>query len=236
MLVLIKNLAFGRCALGRWWTSTCHSCFACTGCSTICNRMKIVFRYEFTSWFVVIFKRIRFGVPPHMFFVSGFRFGRFFRFVGFLFKFGVDFACMSETECYPCVNLIIRAHTNHNPAIRSSASRRGFLFEGQYNGDHFLILSGACWCSKWLLNPSRFCYFALAGSFIPNLRIAISTSRRGSLCRAHWFYGWFFWMFFSVVGRRSNICSIMIFFLVELDLGLRDWEVCSDFERAYGCC
>ena len=46
---------------------------------------------------------------------------------------------MSETECYPCVNLIIRAHTNHNPAIRSSASRRGFLFEGQYDGDHFLI-------------------------------------------------------------------------------------------------
>ena len=37
------------------------------------------------------------------------------------------------------VNLIIRAHTNRNPAIGSSASRRGFLFERQYDGDHFLI-------------------------------------------------------------------------------------------------
>ena len=37
------------------------------------------------------------------------------------------------------VNLIIRDHTNRNPAIGSSASRRGFLFERQYDGDHFLI-------------------------------------------------------------------------------------------------
>ena len=37
------------------------------------------------------------------------------------------------------VNLIIRAHTNRNPAIGSSASCRGFLFERQYDGDHFLI-------------------------------------------------------------------------------------------------
>ena len=37
------------------------------------------------------------------------------------------------------VNLIIRAHTNRNLVIGSSASRRGFLFERQYDGDHFLI-------------------------------------------------------------------------------------------------
>ena len=37
------------------------------------------------------------------------------------------------------VNLIMRAHTNRNPAIGSSASRHGFLFERQYDGDHFLI-------------------------------------------------------------------------------------------------
>ena len=37
------------------------------------------------------------------------------------------------------VNLIIRAYTNRNLAIGSSASRRGFLFERQYDGNHFLV-------------------------------------------------------------------------------------------------
>ena len=74
-----------------------------------------------------------------MFFVCGFRFGRFFRFVGFLFKLGVDLRALVRQNAAHVVNLIIRAHTNRNPAIGSSASRRGFLFEGQYDGDHFLI-------------------------------------------------------------------------------------------------
>ena len=101
--------------------------------------MRIGFRYEFTSWFVVIFERIRFGVPPPLFFVCGIGFGRCCRFVGFLFKLGVDLRALVRLNPAHVVNLIIRAHTNRNPAIGSSASRRGFLFEGQYDGDHFLI-------------------------------------------------------------------------------------------------
>ena len=101
--------------------------------------MKIGFRYEFTACFVVIFEQIRFGVPPHMFFVCGFGFGRFFRFVGFLFKLGVDLHVLVRQNAAHVVNLIIRAHTNRNPAIRSFASRRGFLFEGQSDENHFLV-------------------------------------------------------------------------------------------------
>ena len=37
------------------------------------------------------------------------------------------------------VNLIMRAHTNRNPTIGSSASRRGFLFEGQSDENRFLV-------------------------------------------------------------------------------------------------
>ena len=74
-----------------------------------------------------------------MFFVYGFGFGRFFRFVGFLFKLGVDLRALVRLNPAHVVNLIMRAHTNRNPTIGSSASRRGFLFEGQSNENHFLV-------------------------------------------------------------------------------------------------
>ena len=101
--------------------------------------MRIGFRYEFTACFVVIFERIRFGVPPPLSFVCGIGFGRCCRFVGFLFKLGVDLRALVRQNVARVVNLIMRAHTNRNPAIGSSASRRGFLFEGQSDENHFLV-------------------------------------------------------------------------------------------------
>ena len=101
--------------------------------------MRIGFRYEFTACFVVIFKRIRFGVPPPLFFVCGSGFDRCCRFVVFLLKLAVDLRALMRLNHAHVVNSINWAHTNRNPAIGSSASRRGFLFERQYDGDHFLI-------------------------------------------------------------------------------------------------
>ena len=117
--------------------------------------MRIGLRYEFTECFVVIFERIRFGVPPPLFFVCGIGFGRCCRFVGFLFKLGVNLRALVRQNAAHVVNLIMRAHTNWNLAIGSSASRRGFLFEGQYDENHFLVLSWAWWRSNWQLNHSR---------------------------------------------------------------------------------
>ena len=101
--------------------------------------MRIGLRYEFTVCFVVIFERIRFGVLPPLFFIRGSGFGRCCRFVVLLFKLAADLRALVRLNPAHVVNLIMRAHTNRNPAIGSSASRRGFLFERQYDGDHFLI-------------------------------------------------------------------------------------------------
>ena len=86
-----------------------------------------MFRYEFTACFLVIFERIRFGVPPPLSFVCGIGFGRCCRFVGFLFKLHVDLCALVRQNAALFVNLIMRARTNRNSAIGSSASCRDFF-------------------------------------------------------------------------------------------------------------
>ena len=102
--------------------------------------MKIGFRYEFNACFVVIFEQIRFGVLPPLFFVCGIGFGRCCRFVGFLFKLSVDLCALVRRNAAHVVNLNIRAHTNRNPAIGSSASCRGFCSSDNMTGITFLFI------------------------------------------------------------------------------------------------
>ena len=157
--------------------------------------MKIGFRYEFTSWFVVIFERIRFGVPPPLFFVCGIGFGRCCRFVGFLFKLGVDLRALVRQNAAHVVNLIIRAHTNRNPAIGSSASRRGFLFERQYDGDHFLIYleHDDVWNGGWILPVLLIRFGWLIHSEIADCTFCLPSR---FVVRAHWLMADLFWMFY----------------------------------------
>ena len=105
----------------------------------ISNRVRIGFMYVFTACFVVIFERIRFGVPPALFFVRGSDSSRCSRFLVLLFKLVADSRALLRQNDGHVVNLIMRAHTIRNPTIGSSASHRGFMFEGQSDEDHFLV-------------------------------------------------------------------------------------------------
>ena len=51
----------------------------------------------------------------------------------------MDFCALVRQNAAHVVNLNMRAHPNRNPAIGSSASRRGFLFEGQHDENHFHV-------------------------------------------------------------------------------------------------
>ena len=75
----------------------------------------------FSNEFDLVFRR-------PLFFVRRSGFGRCCRFVVFQFKFAADLRALVIQNAVHVVNLIMRAHTNQNPAIGSSASRRAFLF------------------------------------------------------------------------------------------------------------
>ena len=51
----------------------------------------------------------------------------------------MDLRALVRYNAAHVVNLIIQSHTNRNPAIGSSASHRGFLFEGQHDENHFHV-------------------------------------------------------------------------------------------------